>query len=79
MHYSNVKNGDRVLSVPTVAERTGWHPQTVRKKSADAADDFPALVHISAGRVGILESEFESWLARRVEERDGEAAAMESA
>jgi len=65
--------------VPVVADRTGYHSQTIRKKAADANDDFPPLVRISAGRVGILESEFELWLARRVAERDGELATIESA
>ncbi len=64
----------RFIRPKEAARRSGYHIVTVRRKARDPGDDFPSLVKIGPCSHGIVESEFEAWFARRVAERDGEAA-----
>ncbi len=61
----------KILPRKRAADRAGFSISTLKRLEAEG--DFPAKVHISAGRVGYLETEVDAWIAERIAERDASA------
>ena len=58
----------RVLSRREAGKRAGVHPATITRWSTEerfAHLEFPALVRLGDGRVGLLEHELSAWLMSR--------------
>ncbi|MEM1235121.1 MAG: AlpA family transcriptional regulator [Pseudomonadota bacterium] len=59
--------GDRLLTVREVAERTRLSRATIYKMVRDG--DFPRQVQIGANKVAWLRSEVEAWIQSRADAR----------
>lgn len=61
----------RIVAFPELDPRYGLPWSRVHVNRLIAAGKFPQKVHISAGRVGWLESEIEAWIKERADARHG--------
>jgi prophage regulatory protein len=66
----------RILREPEVKARTGLSKTT--RWRLERAGDFPVRIPISANASGWLESEVESWIRARAEEREPRPERMEA-
>ena len=63
----------RILKMKSVADVTGLSPTHIRRLVE--MQNFPQPVPLSAGRLGWVEAEVQSWLRARVDARDAARAA----
>ena len=61
-------NQNRFLRLPAVMERTGYGRSTIYEMIG--AGNFPAPVHLGPRAVAWLESEVETWMQDRIDDRD---------
>ena len=61
-------NHNRFLRLPAVMERTGYGRSTIYEMIG--AGKFPAPVHLGPRAVAWLESEVETWMQDRIDDRD---------
>ena len=61
-------NHNRFLRLPAVMERTGYGRSTIYEMIG--AGNFPAPVHLGPRAVAWLESEVETWMQDRIDDRD---------
>jgi predicted DNA-binding transcriptional regulator AlpA len=52
-----------VNSLADISARLGIHQRTLQRMLADGSG--PPIVHLSARRLGVLESDFSNWMATR--------------
>lgn len=64
-----------VLRRAEVCRRLGGISATVFDEYFRRLDDFPKPIMLSARMPGWVESEIDDWLAKRIADRDGKAAA----
>jgi prophage regulatory protein len=64
-----VTKPERMIRWPEVRQRTGLSRTTIWRKVRQR--EFPAPIHLSSHAVGWRESEVESWLAERIQAREG--------
>lgn len=72
----NHRGGRSFLSVAEIAEDTGYHPNSVRRKARDPQDPFPILVRIGPNKTGLMREAYEAWkrsLIAAAEARSGRA------
>jgi predicted DNA-binding transcriptional regulator AlpA len=67
---------ESVNSLAETAARLGIHERTLQRMLADGTG--PAIVHLSARRIGILESDLLTWIATRRRPLAGEPKARRS-
>lgn len=63
----NHRGGKSFMSVAEIAEDTGYHPNSVRRKARDPNDPFPPLVRLGPNKAGMDRETYEDWKRSLIE------------